>query len=101
MTATEWQPNGDGRANLECAGDANAPTVEPYQFVDERQTDTSSLLRPGSHALNAVESLKQAGQFVLGNTDSRIADDQFRDVSATPNRDANLSREGKFEGIGE
>ena len=54
---------------------------------------------PAAPVLHAEESLEEAGQCLVRDADSRVADDQFGARRVVPHRDGDLSLEGVLEGI--
>ena len=75
--------------------------MTPDQLLDERQSDSGSLLGPAALSLDAMEALEKSRQFVLGNADAGIPHRKLhhRFVPGELQRHRDLAVESVFEGI--
>ncbi len=77
--------------------------MQPHQPLHQGQADPRALERPAGLALDAVEALEQARQFVGGNADPGILHAQLDGAAVRPglHLDLDLAVERELEGIGQ
>ena len=103
MRVAERQRDREHGALPDDAVRADLAAMEPHQLLHEREADAAALEAAALRALHAVEALEKPGQLVLGDADAGIAnlDGRGLPVGGGADRNTDLAREGKLEGIGE
>ena len=67
VTAAQRKADGERRTFSETAVDCNRATVQPHQFIDQRQADTGTLVGASRRAFHAVEAFEDAWQLRFRN----------------------------------
>ena len=78
MHVTERQGDADRRAGARLALHADGAAVQADQFMHQRQADAGAFHGASALALDPMEAIEDTRQFLRGNADAGVADEQFR-----------------------
>ena len=99
MRMSERNANGESRPYCFLARDLDRSIVETDQLLNQRQTDSTPLVRSRPNLRDAIESLEEIRNLVRRNADSRVANNQLGVRRVGPQRYRDLSFEGVLERI--
>lgn len=78
MSPAKRHADGEGGTRFGLAVDPNVAVVQLDELLNQGKPDAAALVCPAFLTLNAVEALEQTWQFLLGNTDVGVLDQQRR-----------------------
>src|SRR5580704_13897695 len=91
----------------ECAASANS-TLQPHttamelhQFLNQRQSDPCTFVRPGARVLDAMKAFEHPFAVFFGNSHPRVAYLQLHNAVHCSQLDGNLAFKRELEGIGD
>src|SRR6476646_1778742 len=97
----EWNGNNEPGPAIELAFHAHVATMQIDQLPHKRQPDPAAFIRTPSRTLDAVETLKQAWNFIRRNACAGVAHGQLRRRIRSAEGNFDLSFKGKLERVRE